>query len=195
MKEKKNSSTEWIIFSVLSVILPVIFAFIISSIVNGKIVGLSKMIDSIIIVTFSIACSLLSICWNVHKQRSGRLTTVCFWVAGIIMFLSWTVYIFSLTKNKIFLKQICIICLIIVVICSILGIILGKRIDKNENETIYSMHCNCNYIRETLIKKENNDLLKSHVLRDYDLLCHPSEFDRVNEVLKNIKCEVTDVDK
>lgn len=192
MKEKKNSATEWIIFSVLSVIVPVIFAFVISSIVNNKVIELSEIIDSIILVVFSIACSLLSICWNVNKQKSETLTKVCFWISGIIMFLSWSVYIFSLTKNKIYLKQICIASLIIVIICSILGIFLGKRSDKNENETTRLMHNNCDIIRSILIKEECNKALKSHVLRDYDLLCNPVEFDRINEVLKSLKNEVTE---
>lgn len=102
------------------------------------------------------------------------------------MFLSWTVYIFSLTKNMIYLKEICIISLIIVIVCSILGIMLGNKSDKNENETICSMHNNCEKIRNKLINKSSNSALKSHVLREYDLLCNPNEFDRINEVLKNL---------
>lgn len=189
MKEKKNSSIEWIIFSVLSVLVPILFAIIISSIVNGKIVDLSEIIDSIILVTFSIACSLLSICWNVHKQKSEFLTRVCFWVAGGTMFLSWTVYVVSLTSNKVYLKPICIGSVVIVIACSILGIALGKRSDKNENENIRLMHRNCDSIRKCLINTKDNDKLKPHVVREYDLLCNPTEFERVKQVLKNINQE------
>lgn len=195
MKETKDSEIDWIIFSVLSVVLPVCLAFVLSCIINKKIIAISNIIDNIILVVFSIACSLLSICRSVNKQKSDKFTKMCYGVSISTMFLSWTTYIVSLTGNLIHMKIICICSLIFVILCSILGVILGKKGDKNKNETIHLMHCNCDYIRVALIKKENNDLLKSQVLRDYDLLCNPSEFDRVKEVLKNMKCEVINNDK
>lgn len=195
MKENKNSATEWLIFSVLCVILPVIFAFILSSIINHKIINLSEIIDSIILAVFSIACNLLSICWNVHKQKSECFTKVCFWIAGFVILVSWTTYVVSITNNKICIKQFCFCSLIIAIICCILGIILGIKGDKNNNDILHLMHNNCKKIRTILIKDEHNEKLEPHVIRNYDLLCHPSEFDRVNTVLNNLKCEVCENDK
>lgn len=187
MKEKKNSATEWIIFSVLSVILPVIIAFIVSSIINHKALDISDVIDSIILVVFSIACSLFSICWSVHKQESCKLTKLCFVFSGTIIFLSWTLYVISLTSKIQYFKEICIISLVIVIFCSILGIRLGIQNDENENNIISLMHRNCEKIRKELIIEEYNNAFKPHLIREYDLLCNPDEFDRIKEVMKTFK--------
>ncbi len=187
MKERKNSETEWIIFSVISVIIPVFLAFIISCIINEKVIELSNIIDSIILVVFSIACSLLSICWNVNKQKSDKFTEICFWVSGGTMFLSWTIYIISLTGYITHMKIICIISLFVVIICCILGVILGKKNDKNENEIICLMHKNCDSIRKKTMNQNYYDALSPLTIKDYDLLCNPDEFDRVNTAIKNTK--------
>lgn len=186
MKEKKNSETDWILFSVFSVIIPVCLAFILSSIINDKIIDLSNIIDSIILVVFSIACSLLSICRSVSKQKSDKFTNICFWLSGGTMFLSWTTYIISLTGNIIHIKIICICSLIFVILCSIFGVILGKKSDKNENETICLMHRNCDLIRKKSMDKEYYDALSPLTIKEYDLLCNPEEFDRVKKTISNI---------
>lgn len=186
MKEKKNSETDWILFSVLSVIIPVCFAFIITSIINDKIIDLSNIIDGIILVAFSIACSLLSICRNVSKQKSDKFTTICFWLSGVTMFISWTTYIMYLTGNIIHINIVCICSLIFVILCSILGVILGKKSDKNENETICAMHKNCDLIRKKSMSKDYYDALSPLAVKDYDLLCNPYEFDRVKKTISTI---------
>lgn len=195
MKLKEGSATEWIIFSVLSVIVPVIFAFILSSIINKKFLDLSDIIDSVILVAFSIACSLLSICRNVMKQKKDICTIICYWISSIITFASWTVYIISLTKNLPYLNIVCICALIISSVCIVLGIFLERKSDKNENEVIIKMHTNCNKLRATMISSEHNASLYPFVKRNNDLLCNPNEFDRVEAVLRQVKYNKNDDNK
>lgn len=186
MKERKNSEIQWIIFSVLSVIIPVLLAFILISIINASIIDISEILDSIIIMVFSIACSLLSICWDVNKQKSDKFTKFCFGISGVAIFSSWTTYIVFLTGNIAHMGIICICSLIIVILCCIFGIILGKKSDKNENETICLMHENCEYIRKNLMNQDYYNVLNSYTIKKYDLLCNPNEFVRIEMVIENI---------
>lgn len=186
MKDKSSAATRWIIFSVLSVILPVIFAVIIAKIMTANTLQLTEITESIILVAFSISCSLLSVCFDTHKNKHSKCTYICFWIAGVFMFASWSFYIFYLTYNFKHIYIVCIISLIVVVICSILGIKLGNQNDEYKKNVINSMHKNCAFIRKKLVKKNENDVLKTHTLRADDLLCNPKNFDRIKESIQYI---------
>lgn len=186
MKDKSSAATRWIIFSVLSVILPVIFAVIIAKIMTSNTLQLTEITDSIILIAFSISCSLLSVCWDTNRNNHSIYTYICFWIAGIFMFASWSFYIFYLAYNFKHIYIVCIISLFVVIICSILGIKLGNRNDEYEKDVINSMHKNCEFIRKKLVKKHHNDGLKSHTLHADDLLCNPNNFDRVKESIHYI---------
>lgn len=186
MKEKNGTAMRWIIFSVLSVIVPVLIAILLSLIVTKQGINISEIMDSIILVVFSISCSLCSICYDVFRQKSSKYTTVCFWVSGVMMFVSWLTYIVSLSNDLKYIKAICICCLFMVILCSILGVLLGKKSDKNDNEFIYSMHSNCLTIRKKFIEEHYNKGLNSQVKNPNELLCNPDTFDRISDTIDYI---------
>ena len=187
MKRKSGSGLSWIVFSVIVVVIPVLFAILISCIINSKPLQLDEILDSIILIVFSIACSLLSICYQVYKQKSDKLVKVVLGISISIMVIAWTFYIISLVKalNNL-AKEISILSCLVIIILSCLGITMGKKSDKNENETIKVMHDNCGEIRKSLLSRQCNDHLKPFTIHENDLLCNPDEFDRVKETLINI---------
>lgn len=187
MKKKSGTEIVWFICSVIVVVLPVVLAIIISSIINSKPPQFNDILDSIILVVFSIACSLLSICYQVYKQKKDRLVKSVLCVSVSILAIAWTCYIVSLTKiiSK-YAKEVFIVSCILIIILSVLGIKLGKKSDTNENQIIKSMHDNCSVIREKLLQQEINKELKTHVIYDNDLLCNPDEFERVKVSMENV---------
>lgn len=187
MKEKNGTGFKWIIFSVIVVVIPLGLSVGLSCIINSRPPEFSEILDSIILVVFSIACSLLSICYEVNKQKNDRFVKFVLAFSVVIIFIAWTSYTISLTRTlSNFAKCISIISSVIIIICSGLGIKIGKKSDQNENQTIQAMHNNCDVIRTTLLSQECNNRLKPHTLYDNDLLCNPDEFDRVKETINNI---------
>lgn len=186
MKEKNGTAIRWVIFSVIVVVVPVVVAFVISWIVNAKMPSLGEMLDSVILLVFSITCSLLSICFDVYSQKKEKSVLVIFCISAVLAFCAWTSYVFCLTvKLAGSIKWICFGCLLLTVFCSILGIFLGKRCDRNDNETISHMHDNCQEIRGKLLTCKCNKCLEPLTLHPYDLLCDPYDYDRVALAIKN----------
>ncbi|MBD5504652.1 MAG: hypothetical protein HDR09_13225 [Lachnospiraceae bacterium] len=187
MKEKSGTGHNWIIFSVFAVVIPVVVAIVISCVINSKPPEFDDFLDSVILTVFSVACSLLSICYQVYQQKKDGFVKFSFYVSGFFMFLAWTCYVVSLTKTiSNYAKIVSIVSCIVIIILSGFGIKLGKKSDENENSIIYSMHDNCDMIREKLLPQEMNTELKPHVIHCSDLLCNPEEFERVKVVMENI---------
>lgn len=187
MKKKSGAEVRWIVFSVIAVVVPVVVAVMISCLINSKPLDLNEILNSSILVVFSIACSLLSISWEVKKQKEDKFVN-CIWGFSIVLvFVSWTLYvIFLISEISNYTKVILLVSFAVIILCSCLGIRLGKKSDENENGIIYSMHQNCAKIRKKLFSQECNRELKEYTLRSDDLLCNPDEFDRVSEAIKKI---------
>ncbi len=197
MKEKTGSETTWIIFSVVLVVAPVILVFIVSSIENERLSTPSEILDAVILIVFSISCSLLSISWQVKNQKNkkeknknkkeDRYINMIFYFSLLVWFISWNGYLLSLTeKITDFAKIMLIISFVIIIVLSYFGIKISQKSDANENEAIYTMHNNCNEIRAKLVSKEDNNSLNILMLHKNDLLCNPDNFDRVDYTIKNV---------
>lgn len=187
MKKKSGTEYNWILFSVVVVVVPFLLAIVISVIISQNLPPLREVLNSIILIVFSVACSLLSICVQVYKQKKEERVIVYLVLSGFFVFIAWTFYVISLVKIlDTIAKIITIVCCLIIIFLSYLGIKMGKQSDKNENEVIQSMHSNCEYIRNAFISKIKNDQLKPFFIKDYDLLCNPDEFNRVRECIQNI---------
>ena len=185
MGKKSGTEVKWIIFSVITVVVPVLIGIALSSYINSKLPALNEIMDSFILIVFSVASSLLSICYEVSKQE--KKINVMLWISAIIMGFTWTLYVISLTQIIVKFEKIIFIALCITTtIFSWIGIRLCKKSDKNDNEKIKAMHDNCDKIRKELIIKKYNDKLAPFNLREDDLLCNPDEFDRIEETLKII---------
>lgn len=187
MKAKSGTAMRWMIFSVITVVVPVLVAISFSEIVNDKELDFSEIADSIILVVFSVGCNLLAICVDAYLQRKTTKIVLCIWISAIFVFISWMFYIFSLIRSMEHEVIIIGISSGVVIACSILGVMLGIRNDKNENEVIKAMHNNCLKIREKCINTKENKGLEIQVKNSYDLLCDPDNFKRVYDTLDCLK--------
>lgn len=184
---KKGSEDRWLIFSVFAVVIPVALAIVLSGVVTSKMPDLLEHVDSIILVGFSMACSLFSVSWDVYHQKRDKRIKRYIWISGFFVFLSWTFYVISLIITNDLWAKILILCsLASVCYFSYSGYKLGKKSDDNENEITYEMHKNCNLLRKKLLSNDEEKLLKTHVCDDYALLCRPDNIKGVNDLVKII---------
>lgn len=185
MKKKSDSQIFWMIFSILIVIAPVEMGVFISSIINSSELDLYSFANNMILIVFSLACSLLSISIQTYKAKKDSKIAAIIAFSGFVAVIIWTIYVFSLTKTIYNNVEIYIFILsAIAVVLGMLGYYVCKKSDKNEGETIKKMHDNCKYIRNKTIKSRFNKKLAPFELEEYDLICDPDEFDKVKESLK-----------
>lgn len=187
MKEKSGTGQNWIIFSVFAVVIPVVVAIGISCVINSKPPEFDDFLDSVILTVFSIACSLLSICYQVYQQKKDVFVKFSLSISVFFLFFAWTCYVISLTKTITnYAKIVSIVSCIVIIILSGFGVKLGKKSDENENNIIYSMHDNCDMIRKKLLPDEMNMKLEPYTIHCNDLLCNPKEIERIQVFMNNI---------
>lgn len=183
MEEKNGTGIHWLIFSFVVVVTPILFGVFLSYIANKNLPKLEDLLTDIILMLFSISCSLLSICYEVYKQRKEKCVKVVLALSISLLFITWSLYVVSKIWEIEYAKEICIGCLTAICFCGILGMRFGNKSDKNTNAKIRAMHNNCLKIRKKLLSQECNEALEPHVVRAEDLLCNPNEFDRVEITL------------
>lgn len=190
MEEKKGTEIQWLIFSVIIVIIPVVIAIVISAIINSEMPEIAEVLNSIIMIVFSIACNLFSVCLNSYHQKKDKKVLYCLLSTGIFIFVSWTLYVFSLTITNIaYMEILCFIFSIIAIFCSVMGWKLGKRSDEYNNELIQKMHRNCNKIRKKFIESKENGYLNALIAHENELLCSPEKMKGVDLTIQNIMKE------
>lgn len=189
MKDKNDFAFNWLIDNVVVVIVPVFTCLILSSIYKREFPNIDDILNNIILILISILCSLLSISHETTKQTKNTSAKNMFRVIFALALVIWSTYIVFLTGTIPRNILAIIICIILIFICSCLGVKTIKRNCDNENERILNMHKNCSTIRETMFRKDYDGCLESHTNRDSDLLCNPDNFDRVkvsiNAFIKN----------
>lgn len=185
MDRKKDTGDNWIIFSVLVTVVPVLFAVLIFCIVNARLPDWSEILNDIMLVVFSIACSLISLCADVRRQKCDKRATYAFGFSGIVICISWSLYIVTLTNKLTDTGNLVITIadVILIITCICLGKSLGKKYDDNEKERIQSMHNNCKQIQDKLFVQRYKSIMQDYMLRKDDLLCNPDNFDRVQNVI------------
>ena len=193
MKKKSGTEYLWVLFSVVSVVAPFLLSVILACLINEHLPPVRELLNSIILIVFSIACSLLSICVQVCQQKKDKRVIAYLVVSGVFIFIAWTTYTISLIKALDFIAQIItIVSCLVIIILSYCGIKMGKKSDENEHEAIRSMHSNCEYIRGAFIGKKKNESLRPLSMEDYDLLCDPNKLMRVKECINNIISSIVD---
>ena len=134
MDRKKNTGNNWIVFTVLVTLVPVMFGILIFYIVNARLPEWSEILTDIMLVVFSIACSLISLCSDIRHQKGDKNTVRIFGFSGVVVLLSWTLYVVALTNKFGNSENIAIVIVdtILIIVCIYLGKALGKKYDENE---------------------------------------------------------------
>lgn len=187
MSVQNNTVKNWIIYSIILVVGPVLVAILVYRIVNDKFPAYSELLDSAILIVFSVTSSLVSLCVELKNKKKNFDVICIYWIAVALMSISWSMYLLCLANmlsNR--AECLCLVTIIIVIICFVMGIYIGNESEKIEIELIKNMHNNCELIRKELVSKNNNDKLLPLSNRDNDLLCDPTSFDRVEQVLNSI---------
>lgn len=70
LKQIIKKSFMWIFINIIVIILPTGLAFLYETLSTAKLPDLIKYYDSIILILFSVACNLLTVC---HDKRSGSI--------------------------------------------------------------------------------------------------------------------------
>lgn len=184
MERKSGSESSWIFFGVITAVTPTFFAIVPAfTFPNWE-----SMLDSCLLVVFSVACNSVSVSYQAYKLHKDRTTMSMCCVSAGAAFCAWCLYIFALAeKIQDHAKVIDIACIIAFALLCCIGVKAAKMSDNYENKIIEAMHENCDKIRSVLVSKRNNKKLESHVVRSDDLLCNPREFDRVEKILEGIK--------
>lgn len=195
MGEKQDAVKIWIA-NVMLIIVPIVvstctYCFIsigsdsFSNIVNNIV---NNVVNNIVVILFSIACSQAITSYQVKKQKKDSYVNNYFYFSLGVAFCAWTAFILLQTgANSYYGIIVIIIASILIIILIKSGVVISKKGDENENEMIRSMHTNCEKIRDSLIPQNENKMLKSHAMRENELLCNPEKFVGVEHVLKNIQ--------
>lgn len=191
MKERTDAEKIWII-NVALIIGPIVFSTAIYLIINkgnyliANIVN--NLVNNIVVVLFSIACSDAITGYQVKKQKQDKKVNSDFYFSLGVAFVAWTIFVILQTEENFCLGiVVAIVACIIIVKLIKTGITLNRKNDENQSEIIRSMHKNCEKIRGILLPQNMNKSLKSHVIRESDLLCNPKEFDRIEYILNHLQ--------
>lgn len=187
MEKRSGTVFYWIISSVVVAVLPVFFAILFSGIVN-KWSEISEILVDFILVSFSIACSSCSLCFNALIQKKCKKMKVCFGISISIAIASWSLYLLSILANfSIGWQLILIIFMLFMTIVSChLGILSGKESEKIENDLICEMHNNCKKIRKKLLIADEKKKLEEALENSENFLCDPKVFYHVGQKMNDI---------
>lgn len=133
MKNKKDTLIGngfiWVSTSIVSVIFPTALAYLFEFISQEKVPNIKNYFDSILLIVFSISCSLIAICLD---SRSKSINTKCRELTSIFSFIvalifgSYHFYIIGRTSYKIS-NIFLIISFCIVFIFSIIGFLISHH--------------------------------------------------------------------
>lgn len=182
MEKKSGTVLNWILYSVIVVIIPIIFKIFAYIISFDKLPDSKDLFIDILLILLSISCSLFSISLETYRQKREKDKFVITVISAAACIITWSFYVFSFSE-KIYNFSFIIICfcVVMILIFIFLGCKVGKSNESNYNNIIILMHNNCSKIREKLILKRINNHLESHVTKSNDLLCHPNKYNDVEQ--------------
>lgn len=183
---KNKSGWKWFITTVPICVFPTLLVYIGNTIILEKPVELSTYTGDVLLIIVSVSCSFIFLCFSTQEKHKGSGKAIAGTIGVLLAVFASFIYAFikgadrSISEEKFYIG-----CILVVLLFSCIGIVIGNHNDKTENQYHQKKISNCHELFEMVMDDYYSESFEG--LSDESAYCELQEYDLIEKIKRQKK--------